>query len=201
MVLQISWGAIPFPRSLLQGGLTFFCVLLRPKSFGTVRLASSNPREDPVVDMNYLDDKRDLETLRIALKFARRLKDEMAHQNYSIDSHIAPRSENDDDLDDFIRRRSWTTNHYTSTCKMALESEGGVVDDRLRVHGVQGLRIADASIFPSMLSTHPAAATVAIAGKCADMIFEDTETKSLVGGSYPEKSQSKVSQSAASQCL
>ena len=77
----------------------------------------------------------------------------------------------------FVRERVGTISHGLGTCRMAPEVDGprpgGVVDDRLRVHGVVGLRIADASMFPHILSTHLAAPVVAVAEKCADMVKED----------------------------
>ena len=79
-------------------------------------------------------------------------------------------SESDEDLDRFIRQRIGSTYHYTSTCRMAPEEERGVVDDELRVYGVQNLRIADASIFPVVPSAHPQAPVVMVAERCADFI-------------------------------
>ncbi|KAI0915185.1 hypothetical protein AcV5_005485 [Taiwanofungus camphoratus] len=115
--------------------------------------------------------------MRQSIKFTLRLKDQMAAQGYHIIDYLVPASEKDEDVDAFVRSSCQTSYHYTSTCRMAPEVDGdrigGVVDDRLRVHGVKGLRIADSSIFPHILSTHTAAATVAIAEKCADMIKED----------------------------
>jgi choline dehydrogenase-like flavoprotein len=85
-----------------------------------------------------------------------------------------PDSDDDATLDKFIRRRNRTTYHYSSTCRMAPEDDvdgGGAVDNQLRVHGVENLRVADASIFPNVPGTHLQAPTVAVAEKCADMIL------------------------------
>ena len=98
-------------------------------------------------------------------------------RGYRMVDYIVPDSDADADIDAFIRRVCQTSYHYSSTCRMAPEDDGprtgGVLDDRLRVHGVRGLRVADSSAFPHILSTHLAAATVALAEKCADMIKED----------------------------
>ena len=106
----------------------------------------------------------------------------MAALGYDISPHLLPQSSSDSDIDDFIREYSRSTTHYCSTCRMAPEhsgdgSIGGVVDDRLRVHGICGLRVADASIFPEILSTHLAAPTVAVAEKCARLIIDDYRPK------------------------
>jgi choline dehydrogenase-like flavoprotein len=86
-----------------------------------------------------------------------------------------PQGEDDESLDKFIRWRNRSTYHYSSTCRMGLREDapdgGAVVDAQLRVFGVEGLRVVDASVFPWMLGTHPQAAVVMAAEKCADMIL------------------------------
>ncbi len=90
-----------------------------------------------------------------------------------VRAHSVPeRPDDDESVDDFVRKKSQTVYHYTSTCRMAPENDPqpGVVDDELRVHGVENLRVADASIFPNMLATHMQAPTVMVAERCADFI-------------------------------
>ncbi|KAI0721777.1 GMC oxidoreductase [Fomitopsis betulina] len=149
-VMPIAWRDIAAAQADNDGGIGFLCLPLRPKSTGTVRLASSDPFDEPVVDLNYLSSSR---------------------AGIACDA--------DADLDAFIRRVCQTSYHYSSTCRMAPEGDGprtgGVLDDRLRVHGVRGLRVADSSAFPHILSTHLAAATVALAEKCAGMIKDDNQ--------------------------
>lgn len=118
--------------------------------------------------------------MRQALRFSIRLKDEMASQGYPIiesEAHVPAHMDDDECLDDFIRRHCRSTFHYSSTCRMGPkggdDALGAVVDERLKVHGVSGLRVADSSVFPHILGTHLAAATVALAEKCADMIKGD----------------------------
>lgn len=84
-----------------------------------------------------------------------------------------PEVGDDDAVDKYVRATSMTAYHYTSSCRMAPENEGGVVDDPLKVHGVHGLRVADTSICPQVPATNPAAVAVMIAEKCSDMVKED----------------------------
>lgn len=176
-IMPIAWSDAATAKAKRNGGLAFLVVILRPQSTGTVRLASSDPRADPLVDPAYLSSTHDRAVLRQGLRFGLRLGEQTAAQGYPIAPHLIPPSEGDEDMDRFVRDEAQTTYHYSSTCRMAPEVEGstmgGVVDDRLRVHGVQGLRIADSSVFPHILSTHLTAATVAVAEKCADMIKQD----------------------------
>lgn len=148
-------------------------VTLRPTSTGSVRLASTDPRADPVVDPNYFATENDRQVMRDAVRFSLRVKHELAAQGYAISDADVPAGPTDADIDAFLRSRCGSTYHYSSTCRMAPESEGGVVDDRLRVYGVRNLRIADSSVFPSILGAHLVAATAAVAEKCADMVKED----------------------------
>jgi choline dehydrogenase len=85
-----------------------------------------------------------------------------------------PASESDEDMDNYIRENARSCLHYSSTCRMAPEEDPnpGVVDDELRVHGIEGLRIADTSIFPDIISTHTMAGAVVVAEKCAQMILQ-----------------------------
>lgn len=174
---QIAWRDIEAAQADNDGGVGFLCLPLRPKSTGTVRLTSSDPFDDPVVDLNYLSSEYDMDLLRKAIRFTRRLRDEIVARGYRMVDYLVPDSDADADINAFIRRVCQTSYHYSSTCRMAPEDDGprtgGVLDDRLRVHGVRSLRVADSSAFPHILSTHLAAATVALAEKCADMIMED----------------------------
>ncbi|EED84444.1 hypothetical GMC oxidoreductase [Postia placenta Mad-698-R] len=177
-VMPIAWSdAATSKSSTRDGGLGFLVIILRPTSTGTVRLASSDPLADPLVDPNYYATEHDRAVLRQGIRFTLRLHQQLVAQGYPAHPYLVPASESDEDIDAFVRAYSQTTYHYSSTCRMAPEvpgsSMGGVVDDRLRVHGVRGLRVADSSVFPHILSTHLAAATVAVAEKCSDMVKED----------------------------
>ncbi|KAJ8074047.1 hypothetical protein PM082_012339 [Marasmius tenuissimus] len=163
-------GAYVKPKT---GGFTLYSVALRPYSSGMIRLASSDPFASVIIDPNYLSDERDRALLRKGIRFTYQLTAQMREQGYSIDDLHTPEDSSDTELDAFIKKECVSFYHYSSTCRMAPEEEGGVVDGRLRVYGVKGLRIADASIFPSCPSAHLAAVTVAVAEKCADMVLED----------------------------
>ena len=110
--------------------------------------------------------------MRKGIQIGLRIQQEMVRLGYPISEEHVPASQLDQDVDSFIRKHCRTITHYTSTCRMAPESEGGVVDDQLRVYGIKGLRVADSSIFPQILSTHLAAPTVVVAEKCAAMVKE-----------------------------
>jgi len=159
-----------------KGVFGFLACILHPQSRGTLRLRSSDPFDEPLCDMNYLSAPEDYTILRAALRFSVHLAREMQASGYPLEDVIVP-SEADltDDaaLDAYIRKWTGSQYHYSSTCRMAPldDADGpGVVDDELRVHGVRGLRIADASIFPRIPGAHPQAPVVAVAEKCADMV-------------------------------
>jgi choline dehydrogenase-like flavoprotein len=140
-----------------------------------VRLLSKNPRVRPECDLNFLSDPGDRALAKRAVKFSQRIARKMGEQGYPMTDQFVPRSESEADMDDFIKTGARTTYHYSSTCRMAPEDDPqpGVVDDRLRVHGVGNLRIADASIFPDVVSNHLQAAAVMVGEKCASMMLED----------------------------
>lgn len=155
-----------------DGVTTFLCILLKPKSFGALRLTSRDPRDRPACNLGYLTHKDDYTVLRKGTRLLLAIGRKCREQGYPLRDLCVPQSESDHDLDGFIRKRIRTTFHYSCTCRMAPEQEGGVVDDELRVHGIQGLRIADASVFPEMPAAHPQAPVVMVAERCANFIKE-----------------------------
>lgn len=159
------------------GVFSLLATLLQPKSRGTVRLASSKPHDRPKVDLNLLSHSGDLELARKAVRLALKFGDAIKAQDFPLLRGVSvPKSDqSSDDMDSFIRHRARTTYHYSSTCRMASESDAkapGVVDDSLRVHGICNLRVCDASIFPQILACHLMAPVVMVAEKCASMILE-----------------------------
>ena len=157
------------------GVFSVLATLLRPKSRGTVRLASSNPQDRPKIDFGFMRDPADFGLARKAVRLAIKLGDAMKAQGFPIMRSItAPESEKDDKgIDKLIRHRARTTYHYSSTCRMAPESDPqvpGVVNGFLQVHGVSNLRVCDASVFPQIVTSHLQAPVVMVAEKCADMI-------------------------------
>ncbi|KAF4578647.1 hypothetical protein EYR40_001203 [Pleurotus pulmonarius] len=154
------------------GVFSFLTCLVKPKSYGTVRLAYTDPRERASIDLGFLDNSDDLIVFRKAVRLALRLVKQMRSQGYPLEDLGVPASESDADVDDYIRSNIRTSYHYSCTCRMAPEDDErpGVVDDQLRVHGIKGLRVCDTSIFPEIVSTHTMAPAVMVAEKCADFI-------------------------------
>lgn len=146
---------------------SLICALLKPHSKGTVRLASVDPSARPACDLGFLTDSRDWVAMRKALKLGLAISRKIREGGYPLLPMIQPDGESDEELDNFIRTHARTIYHYSSTCRMAPEEEEGVVDDELRVHGIKGLRIADASIFPTVPGAHTQAPAVMVAERCA----------------------------------
>jgi len=144
-----------------------------PKSVGTVRLTPQGKCDvkiDPLVDPGYFSDQRDWEVYRRGMRFTLEIIKEMAQEGYPIEEALIPSSLSDEDIDEFVRIHGMTSQHYVSSCRMLPLRKGGVVDQQLKVHGIIGLRIADASVFPGMVASRPQATVVMIAERCAEFI-------------------------------
>lgn len=142
--------------------------LLRPKSRGTIRLRSSRPDEPPVLRFNYLSDAADVAALREGIVLTRNVFRAPALEPYR-GAEIAPGKElvEPDDIDAFVCATVNSTHHPACTCSMG-DNDQSVVDHQGRVHGVQGLRVVDASIMPSITSGNINAPTIMMAEKIAD---------------------------------
>jgi choline dehydrogenase len=156
-------------------GFTVGTWQMRPHSSGYVRIASNDPRDDPHFNPRHLSDPADGPVLLTAMRAARTL---LAAEPLAslIDQEVLPGDEfqSDDELMDFARNFGATSFHLVGSCRMGLQNDGSnVVDPRLRVHGVEGLRVVDASIMPTIPSANTAAATMMIGEKGAAMIIED----------------------------
>lgn len=151
--------------------LTSLNVVLRPESRGFVKLRSTNPLAPPRIQFNLLQAQNDVRLLRHTLRWTR---DFVRHAPLSehVGEEIFPGSaiETDDALDNYIRQIVATAEHPTSTCQMGV-GEDAVVDPQLRVRGIDGLRIADASIMPALIGGHTNAPSIMIGEKAADMML------------------------------
>lgn len=163
-----AWDFAELPQG--EGAMSYLCVNLRPESTGTVRLRSTDACDRPDCDLGFLTDERDFLVMRKAVRLGMAMGRKLRENGYPARDLFRPESEADEDLDAFIKKAARSTFHYSSTCRMAPEEDKGVVDDELRVHGIQGLRIADASIFPSIPATHLQAPVVMVAERCVDFI-------------------------------
>jgi choline dehydrogenase len=148
---------------------------LRPKSRGSVEIKSSDPLVYPEIRPGYLANEHDCQVAIDGIKVARRIVDAPALKPHIIDEHVPGRQfETDEQILQAARQFSQTIYHPTSTCKMGQKNDDmAVVDERLKVHGIQNLRVVDASIMPEIVSGNTNAPTIMIAEKAADMIIED----------------------------
>ncbi|KAF8065327.1 alcohol oxidase [Lyophyllum atratum] len=156
------------------GAFTLMVCLLRPQSVGSVRLRSADPYARPKVELGFFTHPEDIVKIRKGVRLAMRIAEQMRTESYPLEpSPMLPASDSDADIDAFVRETCRTTYHYSSSCRMGAidDVKPGVVDDELRVHGVEGLRIADLSVCPEILGAHTMALAVAIAEKCADLIL------------------------------
>jgi choline dehydrogenase len=147
--------------------------VLRPASKGSVHIRSANPDESPVITANYLADASDRETSIAALRLARRIAAQPALAKLIV-REVRPGSEaqSDEALFEHIAKLGATSYHPIGTCKMGNDAMA-VVDHELRVHGVKGLRVADASIMPTMVSSNTNAPSFLIGERCADFLLQD----------------------------
>jgi choline dehydrogenase len=146
---------------------------LRPESTGEIALASADPRAAPVIRANYLSTATDRRVMREGFKLMREILAQPAFDRHRA-AEIAPGPDvqSDAEIDAFIAANASTVFHPVGTCRMGLH-EDAVVDEALRVRGVQGLRVADASVMPRIVSSNTHAPTVMIAEKAADAILAD----------------------------
>ena len=146
---------------------------LRPQSRGHVRIKSVDPAAAPAIQPNYLSAPADRDVMVAGMKLTRRIMSQPAILPYIVEElGPGPQVTRDEDLLDFVRAKGATVFHPTSTCRMGPD-EKAVVDERLRVRGIEGLRVIDASIMPTVVSGNTNAAVIMIAEKGAAMILQD----------------------------
>jgi choline dehydrogenase len=167
--LQMLAGPVQFIRDEYKTdgpGFTFAPVLLHPQSRGEIRLRSADPAALPLVDPHYLEDPADLDVLVRGIELARELAGSPAFDRVR-GRELAPGT--GQELAGYVRQSATTVWHPVGTCAMG-PAETGVVDPDLRVHGVTGLRVADASVMPTITSGNTNTPTIAIAERAAALI-------------------------------
>ncbi|OCH84495.1 GMC oxidoreductase [Obba rivulosa] len=192
--LEIIWGAsisldngFKKPPSGCEG-ITISAVALHPESVGSIKIVSRSVWDAPLIDLNYFASENDLNVLMRGVRFILRLVrteplapllDLESREDGKVDGedvfwpgNADPDKVSDEELKAWIRKNVETVFHPVSTARMGSSPENSVVDATLRVHGVDGLRVVDASVFPTQVSGHPCAIVVAMAERAAELIRE-----------------------------
>ncbi|MFZ5789370.1 MAG: choline dehydrogenase [Pseudomonadota bacterium] len=169
MPLAVTPGTVePVPEHAFQLHLD----LLRPQSLGHVRARSASPKEPPLIRFNYLQNPQDRADLRQGVKLMREVLAQKAMDPYrGAELFPGPEVQSDEAIDAWVRRAIETCYHPVGTCKMGPSTDRlAVVGEDLRLHGLDGLRVVDASVMPSIVSGNTNAPTIMIAEKASDMI-------------------------------
>jgi len=176
--IQLMFG--PFGFELTSEGVTpskkpmvtLVVGLSYARSTGTLALRSPDWREPPRIALDMLSDPRDVADLTAASRLARKIMQQGAIAPH-VRGEIAPGDEvaSDDEWEDYLRRTTDPTYHPVGTCRMARDAHEGVVDPRLRVHGADGLRVVDASVFPAHVSGNTNGAVMMVAERASDFIL------------------------------
>ncbi|RZT41776.1 GMC family oxidoreductase [Cupriavidus agavae] len=171
-------AAVKNPKAGGRPGHGYSChaCVLRPESRGTVRLQSADMRDAPLIDPRFLSAESDLDGMVTGVKLMRRIFAQAALRGAgpaagtdALDALLGPGEGDDGRIRDFIRANADTIYHPVGTCRMGVDALA-VVDPRLRVHGVAGLRVVDASVMPTLIGGNTNAPTIMIAEKAADLM-------------------------------
>lgn len=176
--LQPLFIHLPYPTdggAAPEQGYTIVAGTVRPFSRGSLRLASADAATPPLVDPNIFSDERDLEAMVDAIELVREVGAQEAFEPYrKSEFSPGPALTTRDELRDYARRMVGTYHHQVGTCRMG-QDELAVVDPQLRVRGVDGLRVADASVMPSVPSANTNAPSIMIGDRASDFILADAE--------------------------
>jgi choline dehydrogenase len=153
-------------------GFTLLPVLLKPQSRGYVALRSANPQDAPIIQPNYLAEESDRQLLITAYHKAKEVMQSKAFEPFTKSVYYPTKAHTEGEIFQHIKNTLECVYHPVSTCRMGID-DMAVVDARLRVHGIEGLRVADASVMPKIVSGNTNAACIMIGEKAADMIKED----------------------------
>jgi choline dehydrogenase len=168
-----SYDAARFGALEREAGMTVAVCPVRPDSRGTIMAQSPDPSTAPLITPNYLSDPTDQRVLTTGMRITRTIFAAPAIAQHSVMETLpGPDVNSDDELADYSRRFGTTIFHPVGTCRMG-EGQAAVVDARLRVHGMGGLRVIDASVMPTLTTGNTNAPTIMIAEKGAAMIRED----------------------------
>ena len=153
-----------------HSGFANFICPVRPESRGHIKLKSANPKDKPVIAPNYFSAEKDREIAVGGMKLARKLARAQPLADY-INEEFAPGDDvrTDDEIEAYFKEQGGCVSHQVGTCKMGID-DMAVVDPKLRVKGVTGLRVVDASIMPKLISGNTNAPTIMIAEKAADLV-------------------------------
>lgn len=169
--IQLAFVHAPFyPSADHPNSVSVLPGVVRPTSRGWVRLTSAAPLAHPAVNPNYLGDRADVDRLVYAVRLARAVMDTRAFSSWNK-QEVAPGAGvyGDQAMESFVRRNADSYHHHAGSCRMGID-DLAVVDPQLRVHGVTGLRVADASVMPALPSCNPHTTVQMIAARAADLV-------------------------------
>src|SRR4030095_10917140 len=158
-------GLDPYP------GFSIGMYVLRPESRGSVHIRRPEAAEHPEIRANYLSAQHDITTMLAALRMTRRIAEQPPLAQYIVrETRPGPAAKDDEALLDHVRATGQTSYHPIGTCRMGRDARA-VVDSELRVYGIEGVRVCDASIMPTMVASNTHAPSIMIGEKASDMVL------------------------------